>query len=155
MIYNFISSILFTLIIPGILLGILLTFISIFIASLNPYKYILQIIGTSLIIFFALQYGREYEIDKYTKTEAKYKLEIAELAVKSANITTNTVIEYVDRIKIVDRIKEVPINVYINSTDDKMCNISTATSGNIIRLLNSASQGKLPGATGNTNVTTR
>jgi hypothetical protein len=144
--FNFISNIVFSLIIPGISAGVILIVLSIFIPFFGTYKYPMRIFGAVLIVFFVFQSGRQTEIRIYTAKEIRTQLEIAELNIKSANITTKTVIQYVDKVKIVERIKEVPINVYVKSTDDKACVISPVASDNIVRLLNAASQGKLPDA---------
>jgi hypothetical protein len=140
-----ISDAVFAMIVPGISLGILSIIASIFIPPLfSKYKIPLQLGGLILIIFFVFQSGRYSESIKYKEQSLLDKVEISALKAKSAEINTETVIQYVDKIKIVEKIKEVKVNVYVTKEADSMCVIDPATGANITRLLNAAAVGKLP-----------
>lgn len=108
------------------------------------YKILLLILIfiTSSAYFF--QGGRNFEVGKYEKQALIDKALIAELQTKSAKVDIQIVTEYVDKIKYVDRIKEVKTNVYVTKKDDIACVISPSTSHDIARMLNSASKGKIP-----------
>ena len=108
------------------------------------YKIAAVIAGITLVLAMTFQGGRTYEINKYEKQSLIDKALIEELQTKSAIVNTKIVTEYIEKIKYVDRIKEVKTNVYITKKDDSACVISPSTSSDIARMLNSASKGKIP-----------
>ena len=87
------------------------------------------------------------ETDKYERKALADRALIAELQTKSAIIETKIVTEYVDRIKIVDQIKATKTKIYVTKNDDSACVISLSTSDAIAKLLNSATDGKVPQST--------
>jgi len=145
----FLSDALFTLIVPGIALGLLAITISFFIPlSFIVYKVPLQIGGLILVMFFVFQSGRNTESVKYKTQALKDKVLISELSAKSSQITTDTIVKYVDRVKVVEKIKEVPVNVYVTKETDSKCVIDAVSSNSIARLLNAASEGRVPESAG-------
>ena len=148
MIESFFSHLVFSFIYPGIILGVILLIASYFIPTiLDQYKILMRTLGLVLVLFFVFQDGRMIESEKYEKQLAAGELQIAEMEKKSAKVDTQIVTEYVDRIKYVDKIKEIKTNVYVTEKDDSACSISSSSSSTISRLLNSASQGRLPDST--------
>ena len=148
MIESFFSHLVFSFIYPGIILGVILLIASYFIPTiLDQYKILMRTLGLVLVLFFVFQDGRKIESEKYEKQLAAGELQIAEMEKKSAKVDTQIVTEYVDRIKYVDKIKEIKTNVYVTEKDDSACSISSSSSSTISRLLNSASQGRLPDST--------
>jgi hypothetical protein len=142
---SFFNSILFHLIIPGISFGILLIIASTFIPPVfMAYKIPAQLLGLVLIVFFVFQAGRYNEVNKEEKAVLVNNVKVAEKAVASEKINTVATIQYVDRIKIVEKIKEVPTNVYVTQKADIQCPIDLNTSVDIAKLLNSAIRGTVP-----------
>lgn len=142
---EFINNIVFALIVPGILTGIVCVVAGSFLPTfLSKYKLLLQLLGLGLILFFVFQGGRSSENSKWKQKELEYQVEIAALQVKSANINTKIIIKYVDRIKIVEKIKEVPTIVYVDPAADAACVINKDTDKKIKNLLDNAATGKLP-----------
>lgn len=129
----------------------MLAFISSFLISkiFSPstwlkYKIPLYILGLGLIIFFIFQSGKSSENAKWKQKELEYQVEIAALQVESAKINTEIVVKYVDKIKIVEKIKEVPVIEYVDRVADAACVITDDTANKIRNLLNNAAIGKLP-----------
>lgn len=151
-IMNFINEILFSLIIPCILLGAAMIFGSKFIPSLLPqYKLPLQIGGLVLVIFFVFQYGREWEFDKQKIQREADKLLIETLSTKSKDSGVKIQKIYVEKIRYVDKIKEVPVIEYVDKEADGKCVIEPSVGIGIAKLLNAAAAGKLPNPTSGIN----
>ena len=75
---------------------------------------------------------------------AAARLEIAELKVQAGEVTFQTVTKYVDRIRVVEKIKEVKVIEYVSKEADAKCVIGVDTSDNIRLLLNNAAKGIVP-----------
>ena len=147
MIESIFSHFMFAFIYPGIILGVILLAASCFIPTvMEQYKILMRVIGLVLIIFFVFQDGRMSESEKYEKQLAASEIKIADMEKRSAKINTQIVTEYVDRIKYVDKIKEIKTNVYITEKDDSACIISPDASDSIRLLINSAAKGRIPDA---------
>lgn len=82
--------------------------------------------------------------NQYELENAKIKAENAELHTKSVESTANATIQYVEKIKYVDRWKEVKTNVYVTKTDDEKCVIDPGTRKSIRMLYNDSIEGRLP-----------
>lgn len=141
------SDALFAFVVPGLVIGSLSIFIGACLPSLlNKYKLVLIVSGVLVVLFFTFHAGRHREVIKYEQKILIQKVLIAELKTKSAKIETKVITEYVDKIKFVEKIKEVKTNVYVTQKDDSACVISADASADISRLLNSAGRGQLPPA---------
>lgn len=141
----FFSELIFAFIWPGILAGLILIVVSIFIPSIfATYKIPMQLLGCLLVIFFIFQSGRYSEFRKYKEEIAAANLEIATLTADANKISTEAVIKYVDKIKIVTKIKEIPTTIFVTKEADQKCVIDTTTSDNIKTLLNAAAIGQVP-----------
>ena len=152
----FFTDLLFNLIIPGIGLGVLSLILSIFIPStFAQYKIPLQVFGIVVFVFFMFTAGRLSEHKKYEAEAAALRLEIAVQTGLANAISTDVLVKYVDKIKIVEKIKEVPTYVYITKEADKNCRIDPATADGIRLLLDNAAKGQVPGTSSNTNATTK
>lgn len=140
-----ISDAIFAMIVPGIFLGVLCILGASYIPLVfSQYKIPIQVGGLILVIFFVFQSGRYSESIKYKEQALLDKVEISALKAKSSEITTETIIKYVDRIKIIDKIKEVPVNVYVTKEADSKCVIDATDFNNITKLLNSTASGGIP-----------
>ena len=129
----------------GIIIGCGLVLVSLIMpAAFYQYSVVSLIGGVLLIALCFFQYGRLVEVEKYEKQTLINNAHIAELETKSAVVDTKIITEYVDKIKYVDRIKEIKTDVYITKEDDSGCVISASTSDSITRMLNDASKGILP-----------
>lgn len=141
----FFTDLLFNLIIPGIGLGLLSLIISIFIPStFAQYKIPLQVFGVVVFVFFMFTAGRLSEHKKYEAEAAALRLEIAVQTGLANAISTDVLVKYVDKIKIVEKIKEVPVETYVTSTDDAACKIDGPAAVRIRSLLDSAAKGQVP-----------
>lgn len=153
---NFFSELLFNLIIPGLGLGILSLILSIFVpTSLSQYKIPLQLGGLVLVIFFVFTAGRFSEHKKYEAEAAQLRFEIAEQTAMANRISTDVIVQYVDRIKIVEKIKEVKVITYVTQEDDVACRIDPSTASRIRMLLNTSAKGQVPGTTQNPNAVSK
>lgn len=143
----FTSELLFTLIVPGLFAGIGLVVVGWFLPDiLAQYKIPGILLGVFLVLFFTYQSGRYAEFTKNKIQILEQQAEIAKLNAKSGEVTIETIIEYRDKIKYVEKIKEVPINVYIPTEADRACHIDDITGRNIRMLINSSNKGELPSA---------
>lgn len=151
----FFSNLTYALIIPGLCFGVLMIVVSLFIPiSLGTYKVPMQILGIVLVVFFTFQSGRFSEHNKYEAKALADRLVIVQLEKKSADIGTVVVTKYIDRISVVEKIKEVKTNVYITKEADSQCVISPNISADITRLLNGSGQGVVPEPPGTPDATT-
>jgi hypothetical protein len=141
----FLSDTLFTLIVPGIFVGFGLLVVAQFVPDiLKQYKVPAQLGGIVLILFFTFQSGRYNEYTKWRLEQSTLQSEIALYKSRSVEITETVLTKYVDRVRVVEKIKEVPVNVYVTEKADQLCFISPSTSTNIRMFLDAASEGKLP-----------
>lgn len=139
------SNALFSFVVPGIVIGLISIIVGFLLDSvLNKYKIVLILAGFLVVLFFTFQAGRHIEVVKYENQVNIQKAIISDLKVEAAKIETKIVTEYIEKIKFVDKIKEVKTNVYVTQKDDSACVISAGASADIARLLNSASRGELP-----------
>lgn len=144
---NFFNAFAFSLIIPGIMAGIGLMIVSTFLPSvLAKYKIAAQVLGLILVVFFVFQTGRYVEVNKAVKVELKAQVKDAERETKSEKVNTETVIRYVDRVKVVEKIREVKTNVYVTQETDRACVIGVGPSADIAILLNDSVRGIVPRA---------
>ena len=152
----FFTDLLFNLIIPGIGLGVLSLILSIFIPStFAQYKIPLQVFGVVVFVFFMFTAGRLSEHKKYEAEAAALRLEIAVQTGLANAISTDVLVKYVDKIKIVEKIKEVKVIEYVTKEDDNACRIDPTTADRIRMLLDSSAKGQVPGTSSNTNATTK
>lgn len=141
----FTSDLLFTLIVPGIFAGLMLIMSAWFLPKIfAEYKIPAAILGLFLVLFFTFQSGRYQEVSKAEILINKQKAEIAVLQAKSSEVTIKTVVEYVDRIKYVDRLKEVPIEIYVTPKADSQCIIDDTTDRSIRVLYAASIKGIVP-----------
>jgi hypothetical protein len=148
-IYNFFNEILFSLILPGIGLGLFAVLGSKFIPNLLPqYKLPAEIFGLVLVVFFVFQAGREHEYDKAKVKIEEDKALIKHLAEETAKLNLQLKSKFAVKTKIVKEIKNVPTIIYVPKEADTKCVIEPNVADGVAGLLNSAIEGKLPpGAT--------
>lgn len=148
-IYNFFNEILFSLILPGIGLGLFAMLGSKFIPTLLPqYKLPLEIGGLVLVVFFVFQAGREHEYDKTKAKIEEDKALIKKLGEETDELNRQLKSKFAVKTKIVKEIKNVPTIIYVPKEADTKCVIEPNVASDIAGLLNSAVEGKLPsGAT--------
>lgn len=153
---DFFNNLLFSLIIPGLGIGVCSLLFSIFIPStLAIYKIPAQILGIVLCVFFLFTAGRFSEHKKHEAAVAEFRLELASKEALANKISTKTLIQFIDRIKVVEKIKEVPTYVYVTKENDAACRIDPDTASRIRMLLDSAAKGKVPGSASDTNAATK
>lgn len=141
------SELLFTLIVPGLFAGFGLLLAGKFLPDLfSQYKLPATLAGALLVLLFTFEAGRYHEVSANALQIAQLNAQVAELKAKTAEVTVETVTKYVDKIKYVDRWKEVPVNVYIPKEADARCIINPDTASNIRMLYNSSNEGILPSA---------
>ena len=146
---SFFNDFLFTLIIPGILLGVALLVAATFIPTfLTGYKVPVQVLGLVLVVFFVFQTGRSVEVNKNAKAVLEAEAKIAKRETASEKVNTETIIRYVDRVQVVNKIKEVPTNVYVTKETDRACSISAGDSLNVAIVLNDSVRGIVPRSPG-------
>jgi hypothetical protein len=149
------THLIYPLIIPGFLAGIISIIVSIFVPTFFPqYKYILQAVGAVLILVSTFMGGHWFAERSIAIERAEVQAENARLASKSTEATLTSTIQYIEKIKYVDRWKEVKTNVYITSEADQKCVIDPATRKSIRMLYNGSIQGLVPEATGTSNGST-
>lgn len=156
MLQTFISNILFALIVPGIFLGMLGIIGSKFIPiKFLMYKVPMQLIGVVLIVFFVFQSGRYTEHNKYEAAKLVEQVKVAQRDTKSENVNVATVIRYVDRVRVVEKIKEVKTNVYVTKDADSACVIGPDVSSSVAKLLNESAKGIVSATTNQLDVETK
>ena len=107
------------------------------------YKSSIQIISIAILTFAIYMEGAISNQAKWQAKVAALQVEIAKKETISADITTEVITKYVDRIKIVKEkgnviIKEIP--TYINKTDDSKCVVPNG----FVVLHDSASRNEVP-----------
>lgn len=145
MIYNFFNEILFSLIIPGICIGLFAMLGSKFIPRLLPmYKLPMEIGGLILVVFFVFQSGREHEYDKSKVKLDADKALIKKLSEENEELNGKLKAKFSTKIKNVKDIKNEPTILYVDKEADGKCVIEPAAADAITGLLNAALEGKLP-----------
>jgi hypothetical protein len=148
----FTNELIYSLIVPGIGIGVVLLLIAEFVPDwLKQYRIQAQLLGLIICIFFTFQSGREHEFDNQKLVLAEQKALVEQYKTKSGEVTIEVQTKYVDKIKYVERIKEVPVNVYVTKEADAKCVIDPVTSDGIRLLLDSSIAGQLPKASTGTN----
>lgn len=107
------------------------------------YKSSIQIISIAILTFAIYMEGAISNQAKWQAKVAALQVEIAKKETISANITTEVITKYVDRVKIVKEkgnviIKEIP--TYITKTDDAKCVVPNG----FVVLHDSASRNEVP-----------
>ena len=136
-----ISDSVYAMIMPGIFLGILLLIVGSYIPTIfSQYKLPAQLSGVVLVLFFVFQAGRYHE-----HVAVKEQTLVNEVATQAFNaaageVKYKTVVEYKDKIKVVEKIKEIPIHIYVPGPADKSCKIDELAP-NLRKLIDSAAEG--------------
>lgn len=110
------------LLVIGIVLAIITTLFSRLIPAI--YDLMVTIVMITCLSLGLISFGVQHEDAKYAKALADAKVAIANLQTQSAKITTQTVVQYVDRVKIVKEkgdVIEKKVPVYISSESDAKC----------------------------------
>ena len=94
--------------------------------------------------------GYSYSESKWEKKIADQRVQIEQLQTKSEQVTTKTITQYVDRVRIVKEkgdtiIKEVPR--YVSKESDDKCVIATG----FVRIHDAAAKNQIPESTGTSN----
>jgi hypothetical protein len=141
----------YTLILPGLLLGIGAIILSLFLPNF-AYKKPVFITGVVAIVFFTFFSGKYISETKWKAKwqlhETQQALEIAKLEAAAAYITTETVVMYVDKVKVVEKLKTeyrtVYVDKYITTEIDNQYGFLPDT---FIMLHDSAAKGLVPDTT--------
>ena len=150
-IYNFFNEILFSLVLPGIGIGLFAMLGSKFIPRLLPqYKLPVEIFGLILVVFFVFQAGREHEYDKAKSQRIADKLQIDTLTAETLRVNAQLSKNFIKKTGNVKGIKSEPTIIYVPKEADGKCIIEPTVSADITGLLNSAIEGKLPTTTSGT-----
>lgn len=107
------EQLIYALIIPGMIVGLVMVTLSLFLPSFQ-YKIPTLIGGVIIILFFTYHTGKQTTEAKYKLKEIEQALVIAKLEAESAYVTTEATIVYVDKIKIVEKIKTEFRTVYVD-----------------------------------------
>ncbi len=90
----------------------------------DGYKISVQFAGIVLLttmVFFA---GKSSERDYWKNQAIEAELEISYLRAKSSDISTEIVTKYVDKVRIIERNRDIPVSVYVNNEDSAKCVIN-------------------------------
>jgi len=140
-----IDHIIFALITPGIVIGALMMFLQTLLPTpLIQWKMPLLIGGLCLVLFFTYEAGRSEEVEDVEQKNNAVLIEYYRNQEKKYVLVDKVITKYVDKVKVVERIKEVPVNVYVDKIADERCVIDSKTSDNIRTLWNNAADGQLP-----------
>lgn len=154
--FDFIQNFIYNAALYFVIIGVLVSIFANFIPDVFvQYKVPAIILGIVLCLFGTFQLGKKSVHDQVALETVQAQIKTQETLVKSEQINTESVIKYQDKIQYVDRIKEIPVEVYVNKAKDEKCSIDSATAANIRLLLNSSHQGRLPGPTISAPVITR
>lgn len=140
------TSIIYSLIIPGLCFGVFLIIVSFFIPNiLDKQKLGIQLLGIVLILFFTFYSGKYSENLVWKKKEAEQNVQIALLEATSNTTTTKVITEFVDKIVYVNKVKEKVVYVpnYVKTKTDPTCNILNYS----VRVHNSAAKNEIPEST--------
>jgi hypothetical protein len=110
----FTSAIIYPLIIPGLVIGIIMVLCGMLIPRFVGIKLPLTAGGLLVIVFFVFFAGSHSESIKWKEEVARQQLEISRLNVASGESTIKTVTQYVDRVKIVEKVRKEFVNVYVD-----------------------------------------
>ena len=147
---SFTDQVIYALVTPGIIFGLAAIAASLFLPSFT-YKIPAMAIGVVAVLFFTFYAGKEVENRKLQLVLTEQALAIASLEANAANITTDTVVMYVDRVKTVEKIKTEFKTVYVDKfiTPETDARFGDLPNGFIV-LHNAAVKGILPDPTGST-----
>lgn len=147
----------YALILPGLLIGFGAIILSLFLPDF-AYKKPVFIVGVVAIVFFTFFSGK---YTSETKWKAKWELqeteqalEIAKLAAAAAYITTEATIVYVDKIKVVEKLKTEYRTVYVDKYITPEIDAKFPLPNAFIMLHDSAAKGVIPDPTRSTNEVT-
>jgi hypothetical protein len=139
------ATFLFPFIWPGLLTGVVLLIASKLLPPLFAQQKIAFLLaGFVLVLGFTFLAGKESEYSSHLIAIAETNAENARLSKKSADISTAAAIQYVEKIKYVDRWKEVKVDRYVTKDADNACVISDTTAANISGLYNDSIKGRVP-----------
>lgn len=127
------------------LIGMLVTWLFSKIPFITTYRLQVQVISVILFTLGVFAQGVSWKQDQYEMQLADAKIQVAIAEAKAAEVTTEVITEYVDRVQIVKEkgdviIKEVP--EYIVKYDSR-CELPNA----FVELHDSAAQNKIPDST--------
>lgn len=142
----FTANIIYPFIIPGLMAGTIAIIVSVFMPSiLAAYKIPVLLGGIALVLFFTFYGGKYSEQSRYELEKAQLETQLAIYKGKTAEVTHEVVIKYVDRIKEVQKIKveyqDVYVDRFITQESDAKCSINNG----FVRLHDASSKGELPG----------
>jgi hypothetical protein len=141
----------YALIVPGLLIGIGAIILSLFLPDF-AYKKPVFIVGVIAIVFFTFFSGKYTSETKWKAKwelhETEQELEIAKLEAAAAYITTEATIVYVDKVKVVEKLKTEYRTVYVDKyitteIDNQFGDLPSA----FILLHDSAAKGIIPDST--------
>ena len=143
--FNFLTNnIIFPLIIPGMVIGSLLIIGSFVLPDiLSKYKIAICAIGIIILLFFVFYSGKQSSEVKSQIEIVKKDLQISQLTTKAAEVTIQVVTKYVDKVRVVEKIKTEYVNVEKVITPDIDRKYGNVPYG-LVRLFNSAAIARIP-----------
>jgi len=126
--------------------GVIASLVFKFIPFISQYTLPIQIVSIIVLVFGVYMEGGISSQEKWEAKVAAVKLEMAQKATISAEISTKVLTKYITRVETIKQkgdeiVKEVPI--YITKVDDTKCVIPNG----FVLLHNSASQNEIPDTT--------
>jgi hypothetical protein len=142
----FVGNFIYPLIIPGFLAGCIAILLSVFMPSLlTIYKMPVMLGGILLVLFFTFYGGKYTQEQSYKIENAELIAKVAEYKTESGKVTTVVETKYVDKVRVIEKIKiqykDVYVDKFITKEDDDRCVINNG----FVVLHNQAASGNLPG----------
>jgi hypothetical protein len=151
---SFTDQFIYALIVPGVIAGLALIAASLFLPSF-AYKVPALLIGVITVLFFTYYSGKQTSDAKWKIKEAEHAMQVAVLEARASEITTETVVMYVDRVKVVEKIRTEFKTIYVDKFITPEIDAKFGDLPHSFRLLHDyAAQGILPPTTGSPNGTT-
>lgn len=142
------SSLIYPSIVPGIVIGLFMIIFGALAPRFAGSKLPLTIGGLVIILFFVFFAGKATESTKWKAEVDRQQLEIATLNSASKDVSAEIVVKYVDRIKIVEKVRKELVNVYVDKIITEKIDSSTGNMPNaFVRLHDDAVKGVIPDST--------
>jgi uncharacterized membrane protein len=141
------NNIIYPLIIPGIMAGSISILFSFFVPrQLAPYKMAFLIGGIVCVLFFTFYAGKKSEASVWEVKVLEQAVEIEQWKTASAQVTTETVTKYVDKVKTIEKVKTEYVTVYVDRVITPEIIRDYPLPNAFVRLHNAAASGELPDA---------
>ncbi len=147
--FEFLSDgFIFNFLFPIGVAGLVLLFVAYFIpVSLIKFKIPALLLGIILLLFSVFYYGKKVEFVKAELQRQQDLVRIQQLEIASQQVTTQTVIKYVDKIKVIEKERLVYVDKIKNAFTPEII-LDYPIPNLFVRVLDDAAQGKIPDSTG-------